>query len=391
MSISVTCPACQAKLKAPDTAAGKKTKCPKCQTVVHVPAASAEPTPAGGNPAAAGGKTAAKKQADQWYLQTPDGNQYGPVGRLELDQWFSEGRVSADCQVLRQGLMEWQWAGEVFPSLGSPAHHSGGNGAGHDANTPLGPQPAASGLTPLDGASLHPASSPHSSAGSGSLSPLGSGGADPLARASFASLPSLGSGMQPLGGTSPLAPSPWAPAKSPNPFAARALGGNYGNYGGASSGLHPMVVVAGIFHIVFGTWNIICCIIVVIGAVALLFVGGAAAAVGANAEEVEAQGAAGALAALGAFGAVILLIVAVLVLAYGIVQICTGVGLFRRRQWARVASFVFAGFGLITLFFSLLELLSLNPFAIITLVAELVYVPIVITAMCMPDAVRDFR
>jgi hypothetical protein len=37
MSISVVCPKCSAKLTAPDSAAGKKVKCPKCQTTTPVP------------------------------------------------------------------------------------------------------------------------------------------------------------------------------------------------------------------------------------------------------------------------------------------------------------------------------------------------------------------
>jgi hypothetical protein len=37
MSIPVVCPECSAKLNAPDSAAGKKVKCPKCQTAMVVP------------------------------------------------------------------------------------------------------------------------------------------------------------------------------------------------------------------------------------------------------------------------------------------------------------------------------------------------------------------
>jgi WD40 repeat protein len=37
MPIAVTCPGCSAKMKAPDAAAGKKVKCPKCQGVITVP------------------------------------------------------------------------------------------------------------------------------------------------------------------------------------------------------------------------------------------------------------------------------------------------------------------------------------------------------------------
>ena len=39
MPIPVTCPGCSAKMKAPDGAAGKKIKCPKCQEAITVPAA----------------------------------------------------------------------------------------------------------------------------------------------------------------------------------------------------------------------------------------------------------------------------------------------------------------------------------------------------------------
>jgi hypothetical protein len=43
MPINVTCPSCSATLRAPDTAVGKQIKCPKCQTVITVPGASALP------------------------------------------------------------------------------------------------------------------------------------------------------------------------------------------------------------------------------------------------------------------------------------------------------------------------------------------------------------
>jgi len=43
MPIVVTCPGCSATLKAPDTAAGKKVKCPKCTSAIPVPAAEEPP------------------------------------------------------------------------------------------------------------------------------------------------------------------------------------------------------------------------------------------------------------------------------------------------------------------------------------------------------------
>ena len=42
MPITVTCPNCSAKMKAPDTTAGKKIKCPKCQAAITVPEPEAD-------------------------------------------------------------------------------------------------------------------------------------------------------------------------------------------------------------------------------------------------------------------------------------------------------------------------------------------------------------
>jgi hypothetical protein len=42
MPIAVVCPSCAAKMRAPDSAAGRKTKCPKCGTTLVVPKPSAE-------------------------------------------------------------------------------------------------------------------------------------------------------------------------------------------------------------------------------------------------------------------------------------------------------------------------------------------------------------
>ncbi len=53
MPIPVLCDNCQTRLNAPDAAAGKKVKCPKCQAVMAVPAAAApEPPPVPSRPPA---------------------------------------------------------------------------------------------------------------------------------------------------------------------------------------------------------------------------------------------------------------------------------------------------------------------------------------------------
>ena len=47
MPIPASCPACSAKLKAPDATAGKRVKCPKCGGLLIVPAADPPPQPRG--------------------------------------------------------------------------------------------------------------------------------------------------------------------------------------------------------------------------------------------------------------------------------------------------------------------------------------------------------
>jgi len=56
-----------------------------------------------------------------WYLRTPDGQQYGPVNKSQLDQWVAEGRVGHDCWLWRAGWPNWQGAGAVYSSLGQPS------------------------------------------------------------------------------------------------------------------------------------------------------------------------------------------------------------------------------------------------------------------------------
>src|SRR5436190_11594529 len=167
MPLQVVCSACNTKLKAPDTAAGKKTKCPKCQAVISVPVDAPRA------PAASPGV----KKAENWHMQTTDGSQFGPVPRAELDEWFKEGRISADCQLLREGADQWQWASEIYPSLEQPAATSAPAKAGFDF--------------------LGPATTPNNDPlglGSTALAPLPSGlqSAGPMASAFPASVPSFG-------------------------------------------------------------------------------------------------------------------------------------------------------------------------------------------------------
>ncbi|MCS7305769.1 MAG: protein kinase [Thermoguttaceae bacterium] len=91
-----------------------------------------------------------------WYLRTPDGQQYGPVSKQQLDQWAAEGRVGNDCWLWRAGWPDWQGAGQVYGGLGQPLAP-----ASLSAPSPRHPPSAepphpAGGLSPGAGISLQP-------------------------------------------------------------------------------------------------------------------------------------------------------------------------------------------------------------------------------------------
>jgi hypothetical protein len=114
MPVEVSCTACQGRFRVPDTAAGKRIKCPKCKSPIDVPAA--EPV-----------------EAEAWTLKTEEGQEYGPVSRAELDQWFEEGRITADSQVLLTGAPQWQWATDLYPALSQPTASTIAASSGSDS------------------------------------------------------------------------------------------------------------------------------------------------------------------------------------------------------------------------------------------------------------------
>ncbi len=56
-----------------------------------------------------------------WYVRPPSGGQYGPARGDIMRKWISEGRVSSDSLVWREGWEDWRTATEIFPSLGPAA------------------------------------------------------------------------------------------------------------------------------------------------------------------------------------------------------------------------------------------------------------------------------
>lgn len=111
MPLEIDCPACLRKFRVPDSAAGKKIRCPKCQGAIEVPGRAAVAVEDASKPALAAGS------GREWYLKDEEGNNYGPVSRAALDQWLTDGRITADCQLLAVGSQQWQWASDVYPEL----------------------------------------------------------------------------------------------------------------------------------------------------------------------------------------------------------------------------------------------------------------------------------
>jgi hypothetical protein len=54
-----------------------------------------------------------------WYVRPPSGGQYGPARGDIMRKWMTEGRVSSDSLVWREGWEDWRTAAHVFPSLGA--------------------------------------------------------------------------------------------------------------------------------------------------------------------------------------------------------------------------------------------------------------------------------
>lgn len=219
--------------------AGKATKCPKCEARIEVP------------------KTV--EEAGNWFLKTEDGTDYGPVPKAELDEWFRDGRVTADCQLLRQGADQWQWGSDVYPSLDAEP-----TPAPTPAPTPKPPTVAKPPVTPRPG-TLTPLSSPQPAPA----------GLQPLAPAPdiFSEVAAQGAVLTPAPvypGYAPASPFGAAPSASPMAAAYGVYGGGAssayssygggsyggGSYGGSGLGIPGIAIAVAILNFIQALW---CC------------------------------------------------------------------------------------------------------------------------------------
>ncbi|GAB5401900.1 MAG: hypothetical protein Aurels2KO_01310 [Aureliella sp.] len=160
VGIRFACHNCQHALHVKDFQAGRRGKCPECKTVFQIPSADAplsipvesataavakspavDPSVAGesqhavaespasegapaspeASPASPQSAARAEQQPEQsssaaWYLRISDGQQFGPVDEPTLMQWLSEGRVTQESYVWRDGWPDWTPAPQAFPA-----------------------------------------------------------------------------------------------------------------------------------------------------------------------------------------------------------------------------------------------------------------------------------
>lgn len=104
MPIDTNCPGCGKTLRVGEEHAGRQARCPVCSTIYTV---------AGVQAAAADSRV----EDDRWFMKTPEGRVYGPVPRVELDRWLSEGRITAECHLRSGDNDSWQTADQYYGVL----------------------------------------------------------------------------------------------------------------------------------------------------------------------------------------------------------------------------------------------------------------------------------
>ncbi len=164
MGIRFLCQTCDRKIHVKAFLAGKRGICPHCGERVYIPIENQLPSkkkgnaaaeqngdniaiatatatvtdqvrPSNGAPTAAAVPTAQAVTAEVesaadpideapnaiWYVRPPSGGQFGPADGEVMKRWVTEGRVSSDSLIWREGWDDWQLAEPLFPSLsGAP-------------------------------------------------------------------------------------------------------------------------------------------------------------------------------------------------------------------------------------------------------------------------------
>jgi hypothetical protein len=302
MPLNLTCRHCHRHFFPPAEQTGKPAACPHCGKEARIAAEDLKTSPASK-------PIDMKTPATDWYVQAEDGRHYGPVTGAQLQAWYEEGRITADCQLLRIGATQWQWATELYPDL-QEMHETANKTAANELTPatarPASPRPAAPRAAPTQTAAP--------------ITPLDPG-----------DFPTAGKGLKMLGPViRPLPPG----YEEPRLHSAEALADRrkYAPYMVARVNrrpLHQMLLVVAILNFFTGTLR---------GGLYFFFFINSVIAVGAIGEAGDRQ-----LMTRAVTGLVIAFVMFVL----NVALVSGGVGLLQRQEWGRTATFFATFLGLL--------------------------------------------
>ena len=104
MAIQCQCPSCAQRFQVPESALGKRVKCPKCAVVIQLNLPKGEPPSQAAAP-------------PQWFVRTADQKQHGPMSKAKLDQLVADGRLDGFCHVRQADGQQWKPIEEVYPQF----------------------------------------------------------------------------------------------------------------------------------------------------------------------------------------------------------------------------------------------------------------------------------
>lgn len=112
MSIQFFCPHGH-RLNAPDTFAGRKITCPKCNSIVYVPEKTSNTS--------LSVNSAKSLQPQNWFVRTYEGDFYGPISTRVLQTWYLEGRLH-NATIQKEGTSSWISPDSIFEQAKPPVY-----------------------------------------------------------------------------------------------------------------------------------------------------------------------------------------------------------------------------------------------------------------------------
>lgn len=98
--------------------------CPICGERVLIPLSSTRGSrkhPIIEQPIAQPNENEKNNDASVWYLQTTDGQRYGPSTESVMRDWVKDQRIAPNMLIWCNGWADWKAAKDVFPELSSAA------------------------------------------------------------------------------------------------------------------------------------------------------------------------------------------------------------------------------------------------------------------------------